>query len=265
MELGSHVTLNTHYTFGDADLAADRLAHLARVFEPSMLAFLERAGVTRAKRVLDLGCGPGHTTRTLARVLRPNVAIGIDGSERFLERARRESSAGTEYRYGDVTTCDFNALDVDVAYSRFLLTHLRDPVAALARWADALAPSGRLLVQEAARLESDHPALARYYALVGELQRRHGQALHIGRDLTELAARAGCRVVSAVMTPIAVTAPAMARLHAMNIQTWRHDAAATDFEAGEVDRLYAALLDLADGPDTAAHIEYEMGEMVIER
>lgn len=60
------------------------------VIEPATLALL---GEVRDKRVLDLGCGTGVLARRLvqsgARVL------GADGSEEFLERARRRQGDAT--------------------------------------------------------------------------------------------------------------------------------------------------------------------------
>src|SRR5262245_13134889 len=109
------------------DLAAERLFHLARVFEPAMLSFVARSGASRGGRVLDLGCGPGYTTRALLIALGPRSLVGIDGSERFLARARAESPAAVEYLQGDVTTYDFSRLRCDVAYCRFLLSHLPSP------------------------------------------------------------------------------------------------------------------------------------------
>ncbi len=264
--------MRTHYTFGDVDLAAERLFHLARVFEPSLLAFLRRAlgpdallAERAAPRVLDLGCGPGCTTRTLLRELAPRAIIGVDGSERFLTRARAESPPEIEYTRDDVTTADLGGLAVDLVYSRFLLTHLPDPAAALSHWAAALVPGGRLLLQETAALESAHPALARYYELVAELQRRHGQTLHIGRELPALMDRGLYRSVSFAETPIPVAAPDMARLHAMNIQTWRHDAAAADFDRAEVQRLTDELIAMANDGGPPAAVTYTMGEMVLAR
>jgi SAM-dependent methyltransferase len=258
------VTVNTHYTFGDVDRAADRLRLLAGVFEPSLVDFLRRAELTTATRVLDLGCGPGYTTSTLFRLLKPHALIGVDGSERFLERARKESPPEIDYRHADVTTADFADLDVDVAYSRFLLTHLPNPGDVLSRWAPAIRPGGRLLLQETAQLTSPHPTLARYYELVDVLQRRHGQSLHIGRDLSALVDRTRYRIVRDERTPIAVTAPQMAELHAMNIQTWRHDAQAKDFDPAEIDRLERDLHALASEESSRTGIVYEMGEMVLE-
>jgi SAM-dependent methyltransferase len=257
------MTVNTHYTFGDVDLAAERLRHLARVFEPSLVAFLDRVGIRQADRVVDLGCGPGETTRTLARLLTPTTIVGIDGSDRFIAQARHEGPASIECRLGDVTRADFSGLEADVVFSRFLLTHLPEPAAALSHWAGALKPWGRMLLQETAELASDHPALGRYYELVGELQRRHGQSLHIGRELEGLVDTDRYRIASFAQTPLDVSASDMARLHAMNIQTWRHDSAARAFDPAEIDRLSEALQELAADATTTAHVTYTMGEMVL--
>ena len=262
--------MKTHYTFGDVELAARRLARLAEVFEPSLVNFVTRvveAGELPRRtglRVLDLGCGPGWTTRALVRLLSPCSATGVDGSERFLEEARTHSSdSSIGYQLGDVTAIDFAPLAADVVYSRFLLTHLPDPAAALSRWADGLQPGGRMLLQETAVLDSGHPALRRYYELVDILQRRHGQSLHIGCELPTLVDRLRYRVVTFVETPISVSASSMAELHAMNIQTWRHDTAAHDFDRNEVERLTSDLDALARDRDSPARVDYVMGEMVL--
>ena len=74
----------------------------------------------------------------------------------------------------------------DVVHARFLLTHLAAPVEALRTWAGALAAGGRLVLHEVAALDSADPVLHRYYGLVADLQRHHGQALDIGDRLAAL-------------------------------------------------------------------------------
>jgi hypothetical protein len=57
------------YTFGDTSLAARRLALLADVFEPPSRAFLAeftRVAGDQLDLAVDLGCGPGHSTRLVA-------------------------------------------------------------------------------------------------------------------------------------------------------------------------------------------------------
>jgi hypothetical protein len=80
-----------------------------------------------------------------------------------------------------------------------------------------------LLLEETAALFSPVPALSRYYVLVEQLQAHHGQETLIGKKLGALASSvAGTRATS-VLQEIPVAAAVMARLHAMNLATWKTD------------------------------------------
>ncbi len=61
-----------------------RLAFVADLFDESSRAFLSEAVGFRPRLALDLGCGPGHTTRLLAEVLRPGRVVGVDRSVNLL-------------------------------------------------------------------------------------------------------------------------------------------------------------------------------------
>lgn len=253
------------YTFGDGQLAAERLERLAALFAPAQRALLAEHAFRAPALAYDLGCGPGHTTRVLAAAVAPRWLIGLDTSQRYLELARRLSPPEIEYRHADVTALDPELPTAELVYVRFLLTHLAEPDAALAHVARLLARGGRLLVQETATIASEHPVLARYYELVGELQRRHGQRLEIGRELGALVDPALYRVVRAAPRELELDGRRMARLHAMNLPTWRTDPAARSFDPDELDRLGAALQALADDPDARVHVRYALGELVLER
>src|SRR4029079_10540093 len=122
----------------------------------------------------------------------------------------------------------------DLVFARFLLTHLAAPGSALRGWARALAPRGRLLVQETAKLVSRAPALGRYYELVAELQQRHGQALDVGARLAEHAATAGLALEPTGLRSIAPRPAEMAALHVLNLRVWRNDPVAADFDGDEL-------------------------------
>jgi 2-polyprenyl-3-methyl-5-hydroxy-6-metoxy-1,4-benzoquinol methylase len=56
-----------------------RLDLIAGILGPSTQALLERVGVGAGDRCLDVGCGGGHVTRQLARMVGPHGrAVGID-------------------------------------------------------------------------------------------------------------------------------------------------------------------------------------------
>lgn len=207
----------TRYTFGDGDVAALRLRLLAETYAPSSAALLAALGEVRGG-VLDLGCGPGHTTELLAAALRPTWTVGLDRSARLVEAARARLPA-LRFLVHDVMAAPFPAAPAAVVYARFLLTHLSDPVAALRGWGGALAPGGRLVLEETASLESDHPAFRRYYALVEALQAHYGQGMRVGAELAALAAAAGLTPERSGVVVLELPPERMAALHALNLRT----------------------------------------------
>ena len=90
----------------------------------------------------------------------------------------------------------------DLVFARFLLTHVSDPTKALQGWAPLVRSGGRMIVQETAALMSNEPTLARYYELVADLQRHHGQDFKVGARLGRLAASSQLRVVRHAMEMI---------------------------------------------------------------
>src|SRR5438876_392809 len=87
-----------------AELGRHCLPRVARIFEPSPRSLLARLPARSGRRVLDIGCGPGHTTRLLAEVCGDAHVIGLDRSEAFLAEARRNAGpAGPSFVHADVT------------------------------------------------------------------------------------------------------------------------------------------------------------------
>src|SRR5207244_4984965 len=60
--------LSSQYAFGDTELASRRLALVAEVFDGPTRDFIFTEALSRPPLALDLGCGPGHTTRLLAEI-----------------------------------------------------------------------------------------------------------------------------------------------------------------------------------------------------
>ena len=87
------------YLFGDGDVAARRLRLLAEVFAPSTREFIEQFVSLRPARVLDLGCGPGHTTRLLSEVFAGAMVRGLDSSQAYFELARCDPAPPSRLRW----------------------------------------------------------------------------------------------------------------------------------------------------------------------
>ena len=107
-------------------------------------------GISPGDEVVDIGCGTGLTTREAARAAAPGGAVGVDVSERMLERARQVTAAerlgNVRYELGDAQVHRFDPGAFDVAISRFGTMFFSDPAAAFANIAAALRPEARLVL-----------------------------------------------------------------------------------------------------------------------
>lgn len=257
---------DTRYTFGDTDLARERLRLLAKAYDPATEELLESFGPRGVFQAVDLGCGPGHTTRLLHRVLAPAWTTGLDSSPRYVAEARADAPPGVLFEVHDITCAPFPVPPADALLCRYLLTHLRSPEGALDAWARAARPGAVLLVQETETLGSDTPALSRYYELLGELQRRCGQSMDVGRRVDAGIRRTAWRVRLSRVRLLSPDARTMARLHVMNLRTWRHDPAAAEaFDAAELSRLEEELAAISEGRVAAPPVRQGLREIVAVR
>ena len=112
-------------TFGDGALASERLAILAHRLAPYTDALFDTLDLTGTRSVADLGCGPGHTTRHLARRFPGARVVGLERSPAYLAEARARAAGidGIEYIGADVSR-RFTSIRFDIVYARFLVAHL---------------------------------------------------------------------------------------------------------------------------------------------
>jgi arsenite methyltransferase len=97
---------------------------------------------------LDVGCGPGNVTASLARAAGPDaLALGLDISEAMLARAvRAEAGPQVGFLRADAQRLPLRNETVDAVVSIAALQLVPDPAAALAEMARVLRPGGRLAV-----------------------------------------------------------------------------------------------------------------------
>jgi hypothetical protein len=151
-------------------------------------------------------------------------------------------------------------------FSRFLLTHLRSLRRVLTTWAGIAAPGGWLLAHETESLETDNPALGRYYQMLDQLQRHHGQILHVGAVLEACFSGSGWRIVESRRPLLEKSGRDMAGLHLANLRTWRHDEyAQRTFGADEVAGLEASLERIADGRESGGVVVNAARQIVARR
>ncbi len=254
------------YLFLDSDLAAHRLGVLARVYEVSTREFVGRAVRGRQELVVDLGCGPGHTTHLLASVLECARVIGLDSSERFVELARRSRSAVVSFLRHDVTRTPFPVGPADVLYCRFLLTHIEDPGGILCAWATQLREGGLLLIEEVDSISTTRSVFREYLEIVAAMLEARQRSLYVGPVLSDLAGGSGLECVSNDVRRLTVTNRDAAAMFHPNIRTWCDDPfVRANCDSETIDRLERVLSEFAAGPEVTSEIEWGLRQLVLRR
>ena len=255
----------SHYTFGDSDLAAQRLERLAEAYAESTTGFLREFCPRCVSVAVDLGSGLGLTTKLLQTATGSPTVIGYERSPHYLQAARGRFPELT-FRDVDVVAPEFPDRDIDLIYSRFLLTHLHEPEKAVARSVAHLKRGGRLLLEETSDLRSTINCLQTYYRLVGELQTYYGQELYVGTRIHTMAEGTGGCVVSAHQTSLTIRAQTMASLHAMNIATWKGDSfMRSSYGTSFLDAFESELGTIAASTDVLPPVTCVMAQVVVER
>jgi SAM-dependent methyltransferase len=149
--------------------------------------------------VLEVGCGVGAQTVTLARRSPTARLTSIDlSAETIAEARRRVDAAGltnVEFRQADIFALPFDAGSFDHVFVCFVLEHLSRPVEALAILERLLRPGGTITL-----IEGDHgsayfhpgsPAADAAIHCQVELQRAAGGDALIGRQVYPLLVEAG--------------------------------------------------------------------------
>jgi SAM-dependent methyltransferase len=153
----------------------------------------------RGSTVLEVGCGVGAQTITLAQRSPDARFTSIDVSADSIAEARRRADrAGVtniEFRQADIFALPFDAESFDHVFVCFVLEHLSRPVEALTILESLLKPGGTITV-----IEGDHGSTYFYpesdaaHAAIQcqvELQRQAGGNALIGRQVYPLMVEAG--------------------------------------------------------------------------
>ena len=126
---------------------------------PDLDAILDSARPGAGQRVLDLGCGTGHTSLALAA--RGAEVVAIDLTEAMLEQGRRlareRGVTAVRFERADATQLPFEDASFDCVTSRLSAHHYTRPEAAVAEAARVLKPGGVFLVSDSVAPED--PAL----------------------------------------------------------------------------------------------------------
>jgi SAM-dependent methyltransferase len=184
--------------------APDEQARLSLLNDLLNIGSLRELQLQGGERILDVGSGLGQLARAMARVAGVPV-VGVERSPEQIGEAERQAGlAGerglVEFRQGDAGQLPLEADEwgsFDVAHTRFLLEHLRDPLPVVRAMVRAVKPGGRIVLED-----DDHdllrlwPEPPGFPALWQAYQRSYeflGNDPIVGRRLVGLLAEAGAQ------------------------------------------------------------------------
>jgi SAM-dependent methyltransferase len=128
------------------DAEREQLRLLAAAYNDASQKHLKLLGVRGGWRCLEVGAGGGFMTKWLAETVAPNGSVvALDRNVQFV---RELGLTGVEAREGDIVEDEIEMGAFDLVYSRFVVSHLADPVRALHKMAAALKPGGWLMVED---------------------------------------------------------------------------------------------------------------------
>ena len=144
----------TQIEFWNGETGQNWVSHdalMEAMLQPLGEAVMDSLSLKPGEHVLDIGCGCGHTSLSLAdRVGAEGSVTGIDISAPMLAVASQlatEHNAGhksVQFLEADAQTHRFTPESYDAAFSRFGVMFFEDPVAAFTNLRASLRPSGRL-------------------------------------------------------------------------------------------------------------------------
>jgi ubiquinone/menaquinone biosynthesis C-methylase UbiE len=153
----------------------------------------------RQSTVLEVGCGVGAQTVTLAKrspdARFTSVDISADSLVEAKRRADRAGLTNVEFRQADIFELPFSAESFDHVFVCFVLEHLSRPIEALAIFKNLLKVGGTITVIEgdhgSAYFYPDSTAARSAIECLVKVQRQAGGNALIGRQLYPLMVESG--------------------------------------------------------------------------
>lgn len=253
----------TQYVIRGGVEGRERLRVLGRVMAESTGTLLDQVNLTEGMTCLDVGCGGGDVTCELARRVAPvGRVVGVDIDETKLSIARQEAAeqglTNIEFRLSDASEISATP-EFDLVYSRFLLTHLRDPVSAVRSFLKQLRPTGFLVVEDIDFSGSfnypESPAFQKFFDLYNTVVRHRGGDPNIGQRLPGILHDCGIQNLKvSVVQPTGL----QGEVKLLNGLTMENiaDAILEDDLAtpGEIDEIVKELYDYAADPRTLSGV-----------
>ena len=129
---------------------SERQQLLAQMLNPLTRQVLDRIPRDSIAKILDLGCGQGHTTRMLAEHF-PNASwTGFEYDAALVAQASADLSnpPGIAFQQGDASQLPFPDASFDLVFTRYMLLHVPDPAEVIREMFRVTRPGGFVVAYE---------------------------------------------------------------------------------------------------------------------
>jgi len=143
---------DTHYLLGHTAHELRRLDVQGDLYRDTTVRAFREAGITAGMRVLDIGCGSGDVSITVADVVGPTGSVlGIDRGPDAIaiaqEKADKRNLGHVRFEASEIN--DFvRSEEFDALVGRFVLMHQADPAGALRGAARSVRDGGAVVMLE---------------------------------------------------------------------------------------------------------------------
>jgi 2-polyprenyl-3-methyl-5-hydroxy-6-metoxy-1,4-benzoquinol methylase len=150
-------------------------------------------------KLLDVGCGSGTITTSLAQLMPEGHVTGIDVNPQIVPRAQALAEqvgvSNISFQKGSVFQLPFEAGTFDVVFCHQVLLHIGDPWDALRAMLHMTKPGGIVAAREGDYdtecIWPDHPGTDSFHRLMAGLMHSGGGHSTAGRQLRSWAIKAG--------------------------------------------------------------------------
>lgn len=145
------------------ELYEDAIAFITSLSGQAEIA-IELGDIISASRVIDVGCGPGLLSESLAK--HAASVEGIDFSETMIEQARRRRS-GVKFRVANAEQLPFAGEEFDVAVCCYTSHHFARPEKVYTELLRVLKPGGRIVVLHP--IQAENAAFGAIFQTLGDV------------------------------------------------------------------------------------------------
>lgn len=148
-------------------------------------------------KILDVGCGPGSITISLAKEVPNGHVTGVECVSDPLEGARilaqEQGVSNVTFQEGNIHALPFGDDTFDVVHAHQVLQHIENPVQAIQEMRRVVKKGGIVACRESAELSwyPDSVRIAKWREITERMQRAKGGHPHPGRMIHVWAREAG--------------------------------------------------------------------------